>query len=94
LMNANIGRDAWLGIGLANANDVDDIRKLYDILGHPKVIALGRNAAGSLHHEEIPHAVVPHPQFVRRFYHREAAAYGRMLWAATIDEGDYGSWRP
>jgi thymidylate kinase len=94
LMNANIGRDAWMNIGLANANDVDDITKLYDILGRPRVIALGRNAAHTLHRNTIPHSLVPHPQFVRRFYHREAAAYGRMVRAATLDPGDYGSWRP
>jgi hypothetical protein len=94
LMNANIGRDAWMKIGLANANDVDDITKLYDVLRQPRIIALGRNAAHTLYREGIPHSVVPHPQFVRRFYHREATAYGQMLWAATLDSGDYGSWRP
>lgn len=94
LASANVARDRWLSLGIANANDVDDIRKLHHVLGHPRMIALGRVAEATLRRENLWHATVPHPQFVRRFYHREDIAYGQVLWAATINEGDYGAWRP
>lgn len=64
-------------VGVANACDVDDARALRAILGNPTTVALGRNAeaATRMYHD----VAVPHPQFVRRFYHHESDAYRSAL---------------
>lgn len=61
----NLG-DVAMDIGVANANDVDDIVQLWHKLGQPRVIALGTRAMGNLP-EEMKHHQLYHPQYVRRF---------------------------
>lgn len=62
-------------IGLVNANDVDDVRALYDTLGRPSVVALGRNAQRRLADVDVPHRSAAHPQYSRRFLHHRRDAY-------------------
>lgn len=65
---AQLGR-----IGLANACDVDDVEKLWETLGRPYTVTLGRHAdktAGKW----ASHSV-PHPQFIRRFKNSQGAEY-------------------
>lgn len=62
--------------GLANANDVDDVNRLYGALGRPlDVVALGVHAHDTLERVNLPHRRAPHPQYVRRFHHRQVARY-------------------
>lgn len=64
--------DLRVDVGLANACDVDDPRRLWEVLGQPTTVALGRNAERT-----VPWAdrIAPHPQWTRRFRHHERAEY-------------------
>lgn len=42
-------------------------------------IALGREADRRLNALNVPHATVPHPQYVRRFMHGHQADYGQLI---------------
>ena len=75
---------------IANACDVDDVEALYLELCKPAVVALGERAHRSL--GGIPHAVVPHPQYVRRFHYARAAEYGRLIWQVAGTEGNEIGW--
>lgn len=52
-------------IGVANACDVDDAERLWETLGRPYTVTLGRHADRATD-KWVSHTV-PHPQFVRRF---------------------------
>lgn len=81
--------------GLVNANDVDELDQLPSDLLAPEhsVVALGRNASKQLTKLDIRHAVVPHPQYVRRFHYSMVELYGSLLiHALRQKDGDYGSW--
>ena len=96
LMATRLGGDMRrFTYGIANACDVDDPTEVWETLGMPLVVALGVNAHLKLREHKIPHSRVPHPQFARRFYHRELAAYGNVLATAASSEGmDLSAWRP
>lgn len=60
-------------IGIANACDVDDVESLWETLGRPYTVTLGRRAdklAGKLANHSVPH-----PQFIRRFKNALGAEY-------------------
>lgn len=81
-------------VALANACDVDDVFELWDMLDKPRVVALGRNSARELARiGNIPFGVVPHPQFGRRFHHREQSSYADALLRALENQEDYSKWR-
>lgn len=67
------------GVGIANACDVDDVQSLWTCLGQPYVVALGRNAYDRCRDLHIPCAVVPHPQYIRRFFYPKHEAYGNAI---------------
>jgi hypothetical protein len=86
-------RDARLGI--ANACDVDDPYQLWNVLGRPTVVTLGRNAERrwrDLRKSDGTRSTVPHPQYVRRFHHSMQLGYGMLIWATAAYGGDNGSW--
>jgi energy-coupling factor transporter ATP-binding protein EcfA2 len=65
----------WQNIGIANACDNDDPYALWNTLGRPFTIVLGKHAGDRVgwgHH-------VDHPQFVRRFHHSERKAYAEWM---------------
>lgn len=89
--------------GFVNANDVDDVEKLARTveeherlapLGEASMrwVALGRKASRRLTDAGIKHGVVPHPQFVRRFYHYSGHAYADLIRAVAVSGEDAGSW--
>lgn len=82
--------------GLANACDVDDAYALWLQLGQPQVVALGRNAKRRINESGKigfwARGVVPHPQYVRRFHHRDQWAYGQNIRMAARHGGDYSKW--
>ena len=80
-----VGATRWLGI--ANACE-EDIGKLWETLGRPAVVALGRAAAEQCRQAELPHGVVPHPQYVRRFHHHHGRRYGAMIREAAQYQED------
>lgn len=79
---------------LANACDVDDPASVWAAYGQPAVVALGRVAHTRLRRDGVPHAAVPHPQFIRRFHHREAERYGKLIESLVGTEEDQLKWRP
>ena len=66
-------------IGIANANDVDDVNKLWHTLTYPEIITLGQHAHNHLLDLRIPHRQAPHPQWVRRFQHNRADDYAAYI---------------
>jgi hypothetical protein len=79
------------GLGVANACDVDCPRTLWQALGRPTVVALGRRSQACIKKWSGPR-VVPHPQYVRRFFHREGDRYGRMIADVAADTWDGEVW--
>lgn len=65
--------------GIANACDADNVVELWKTLGNPQIVTLGRNAQRRCLDLGLPGGTVPHPQFVRRFYHAEHKQYGDMI---------------
>lgn len=93
------------GVGFANACDADDVAELIRTLsaygnnplricalGHNAWSAIGGRLRDSLCVETL--GAAPHPQFVRRFHHRDGFTYG----AVVADALDFGKnllkWRP
>lgn len=66
-----------------NALDVrGDDKRLCDVveaLRPRRVVALGRVAAAVLAAQGVEHTALPHPQFVKRFYHNNGKGYGDDL---------------
>lgn len=71
----------WSTTGLINSDprEVQDLKREWNSLGRPHCVALGVSAHHTLTSYEIPHGVVPHPQYVRRFHHLAQAEYGRLI---------------
>lgn len=79
--------------GIANACE-EDVMGLWELLGRPKTVALGVNAALACQVAQIRYGVVPHPQFVRRFLHSSGAEYGALIRDTLISGEDQIRWRP
>lgn len=97
LLNA-LPDETWADYGIINSADVygQDIVQLYEDLGHPKIIALGRVAEKHLKactfYEDL-YTVLPHPQHVRRFHYRDQYEYGRAIDSfADGNTTEYASW--
>lgn len=83
----------WKNIALANSLDegeniVDLVADLFD----PPVVALGFKAHERLNHYGIAHGAVPHPQYIRRFYHSKKNAYGQLIVDAAMRGEQKLSW--
>lgn len=81
-------------IGIANACDVDRPQQLWNSVGCPPVVTLGRAAHQKLSRLMIPHGAMPHPQYIRRFHHRHGERYVEMLMKTMYDQEDRSQWRP
>lgn len=84
-------------LGVVNGNDPRrrfdaDLAVLWRRLGEPPVAALGANALTAVRRAGLPiasTAVLPHPQWVRRFHHPRLTSYGAATWAsATTHTGE------
>lgn len=75
-------------IGLANACDVDDAEELWETLGRPYTVTLGRHAARATG-SWVGHSA-PHPQFIRRFKNAFGASYvGDIITGTPIERMEY-----
>lgn len=83
----------WLHFGFANAYE-ENLRDHYGRLGYPQVVALGHKAHNELNKAGVPHGAVPHPQYVRRFHHREQRWYTDLIQSAALKERDLIACRP
>ena len=76
--------------GAVNVNDVDTGHHLeYVLMRAKQVVALGGKAQTTLAKMGIRHTGVPHPQYVRRFHHRDTERYHDMLAAR---DGEWHRW--
>lgn len=89
LLNA-LPTDLWKHVGLVNANDAQvDLYNLWSTLGNPRVVVLGRLAEKAVVPSYIPkdyYEVLPHPQYVRRFHHRDREEYGKAIQRVANNE--------
>lgn len=74
----------WKNVGIVNGTEVCGHRLslLWNLLGQPRIVALGRMAEKSVVKTGLPSSlvnVVPHPQYVRRFHHRDRYEYGLAI---------------
>lgn len=84
--------DLWREVGIININDNDvknSFNALWTMLGYPKLICLGRLAEKTL--ASIPvaedyYTVLPHPQYVRRFFNKTKEEYGQAI--ARVANGE------
>ena len=84
--------DLWREIGIININDEnakESFNALWTMLGFPKLVCLGRLAEKTL--SSIPvaedyYTVLPHPQYVRRFFNSTKEEYGQAI--ARVANGE------
>jgi len=74
-------------LGLANALE-EDVPALLEVLGYPRVCALGRQAQRSLQAAGVTHGAVPHPQYRRRFHHAADGEYRDAIYRALAGAED------
>lgn len=79
--------------GVANACE-EDVGQLWETLGRPSTVALGKNSQRACARAGIPHGAVPHPQFVRRFHHRAGLEYAALIREVLVSGEDRIGWRP
>lgn len=84
--------DLWRDCGIVNINDPNvktGFNALWNQLGFPKIVVLGRLAEKTLAsipvHEDY-YAVLPHPQYVRRFFNKTKEEYGQAI--ARVANGE------
>lgn len=77
--------DLWRDCGIVNVNDPDvklNFTALWQSLNFPKIAVLGRLAEKTLAsipiHEDY-YTVLPHPQYVRRFFNKTKEEYGQAI---------------
>lgn len=81
----------WSAVGLANSAE-ENVRELHHSLRQPDVVTLGRRAHEIAVKNDVPHAALPHPQYVRRFYYSEQEKYGQMIQELAGTEKELLSW--
>lgn len=80
-------------VALVNACETEDPYEVWRELGQPAAVALGREAHRALLDSGVPHATVPHPQFVRRFHHSRLTEYGRLIERVAGTDHQLLGWR-
>jgi hypothetical protein len=84
--------DLWREVGIVNINDEDvknSFSALWTMLGFPRIVVLGRLAEKTLASIPVPenrYTVLPHPQYVRRFFNKTKEEYGQAI--ARIANGE------
>lgn len=78
-------------VGCVNVNEPGiDLSSLYQALDRPHVVALGNRACAGLDQLGIDHQRVPHPQWWKRFKHRDFTGYVNQLKEAIVLAADQG----
>jgi GTPase SAR1 family protein len=72
-------------IGLVNALQ-DDIANLVDVLGQPKIVALGNAAAAECDRLDLSFGQLPHPQYMRRFQNGSVETYAAWIPVAADEQ--------
>ena len=74
-----------MDVGIVNGNELktDSLISLWGQIGEPPVVTLGNNANDAWQATEGPNCYqIPHPQYMRRFKHKELKSYGNLIKAA------------
>jgi len=67
-------------VGIVNAHEPGvDLRKLWEELDQPRVVALGNRACRQLDLAGVTHTMVRHPQYAKRFQHKNFDGYVESL---------------
>lgn len=82
--------DVAMTCGVANALE-EDIGLLWERLGEPLIVALGREAERQCNQAELLCGVVPDPQFMRSFHHGKGKEYGQLIREAALHQRDVTS---
>jgi hypothetical protein len=73
----------WKNVGIVNANEFDiNLHDLWIDLDRPRIVVLGRLAEKAMMRTDIGisnYDVLPHPQYVRRFHHKDRELYGQAI---------------
>lgn len=80
----------WQDFGLINSASDEEPLLTRAVDNHSYVAALGKEASKRLYFKE--HAKLPHPQYVRRFWHDRQAEYGKMLFTVPFTGEDMSAW--
>lgn len=81
-------------IGIANALE-EPVEELWQQIGRPPVVTLGREAHKATAAAGVPHGEMPHPQFIRRFHHKAGLeTYGPCVLDAALNWRPNREWRP
>lgn len=76
-----------LNVGLVNAYEpYQDLLALWQALDEPRVVALGNLASAELRRWNIVHRKTVHPQYARRFRHKDFAWYAAALESAARED--------
>jgi len=88
----------WRSCGIINSDDFseDSLTDLLDVLGQPKIVALGRLAEKKIRQcglNDDRYVVLPHPQYVRRFHHQDRFEYGNAILSFVYNRDErYTHW--
>jgi hypothetical protein len=87
----------WKNVGLININENSSVNVdlLWNTLGRPPIVALGRLAEKGLKahaFDEDTYVVLPHPQHVRRFFNSRKIDYGLALHSQAIKQDRSDTW--
>lgn len=74
-----ISSQNYIEWAIVNGYEESDLRSLWETLGTPSAVALGKRAEKLLNELGIFHGSVPHPQYMRRFRSRDRFIYGDMI---------------
>lgn len=85
----------WRSVGIVNGSEIDNLIPLWEQLGKPPIVALGKRAKESL--QKYGHGIGDvtttfHPQYVRRFMHDRQKEYGDAIVAAASGAGAPEGW--
>jgi len=87
LQSAGIQNDVCIfNSRLIDGREIQDVWDSWPFPG--TTIALGKKASERLERVGVEHVMVPHPQYMRRFHHKDIKLYGEMIRnARTQDDG-------
>lgn len=89
---------SWRACGIINSDDFseDSLNDLLEVLGQPKIVALGRLAEKKIRQcglNDDRYVVLPHPQYVRRFHHQDRFEYGQAITSFVYNRDErYTHW--
>lgn len=80
-------------VGLVNANEGDNVYRLWHQVNKPAVVALGHKAYDGCVRDGLKDfGAVPHPQYARRFHYSRVIDYGKLIVQVAESKEDMRKW--